>query len=87
MDGNEFTGDYIINEGQEVNVICFIEKENSSTTLHLLDNHGQVLRSSENERNISLKFSVRCEDDWPGVVCEGSGSNTNQSISFLVRCK
>lgn len=85
VDGQEVSNVHLINEQQEVNVSCFFVNGNPPVTFRLLDKTSKELATDKGSLHLSL--SVKCEDDWPIVRCEGEGSELNRSVAFLVRCK
>ncbi|XP_025103323.1 uncharacterized protein LOC112569667 [Pomacea canaliculata] len=84
--GEDFTSPYFINDGQKVYISCSFDKGNPPATFKLLDKYGQVLKSRRDERYLNYSLTAQCEDDWPIVRCEGSGSKQNRSVTFFVRC-
>ncbi|XP_025103343.1 uncharacterized protein LOC112569677 [Pomacea canaliculata] len=84
--GEDFASPYFINEGQEVDIFCSFEKGNPPATFKLLDKHGQVLKSAGSDGYLSYSLTAQCEDYWPIVRCEGSGSKQNRSVTFFARC-
>ncbi|XP_025101846.1 uncharacterized protein LOC112568652 [Pomacea canaliculata] len=87
VDGKEARGSFVINEGSEVNISCSFEKGNPSTNFLLLDKTGKEIKSSSDEQHLNLSLVLQCKDDWPTIRCQGSGSETNESVSLLVKCR
>ncbi|XP_025101024.1 uncharacterized protein LOC112568126 isoform X2 [Pomacea canaliculata] len=94
VDGQEVNSTHLIKEG-EVNVCCFFKRGNPPVVFKLLDINGMeiadkvdknTMQTKSGEEHLKVSLSVRCQDDWPTVRCEGSGSERNRSVSFLVRC-
>ncbi|XP_025103248.1 uncharacterized protein LOC112569626 isoform X3 [Pomacea canaliculata] len=94
VDGQEVNSTHLINEG-EVNVCCSFKRGNPPAVFNLLNMNGMEIANKEDksamqtksgEEHLKVSLSVRCQDDWPTVRCEGSGSEINRSVSFLVRC-
>lgn len=90
VDGQEVNDTHLLNESFEVNISCSFEEGNPPAIFHLLDNNGPdptEFHQKDCKGHRSILRSVRCEDDWPVVRCEGNGSEQNRSVSFLVKCK
>ncbi|XP_025103327.1 uncharacterized protein LOC112569669 [Pomacea canaliculata] len=84
--GEDFTSPYFINEGQKVDIFCSFDKGNPPDTFKLLDKHKHELKSAGSDGYLNYSLTAQCEDYWPIVRCEGSGSKQNRSVTFLVRC-
>lgn len=87
VDGNDVNGTYLINEGQRVNISCSFEKGRPPANFSLLEKNGATRIFSAIEGPLNHSLTIRCDDEWPNISCEGNGSSHNQSVSFLVRCK
>lgn len=87
VDGQEAKDSYVIDEGHKVDVSCAFETGNPPVIVQLLNQHNYVLKSSGNQGHLNYSLSLRCEDEWPIVKCQGSGSAKSRSVTFLVRCK
>ncbi|XP_025103241.1 uncharacterized protein LOC112569622 isoform X2 [Pomacea canaliculata] len=94
VDGQEANSTHLINEG-EVNVCCSFNRGNPPAVFGLLDKSGKdiahkvdknIIKIERGEEHLKVSLTVRCQDDWPTVRCEGNGSERNRSVSFLVRC-
>ncbi|XP_025102166.1 uncharacterized protein LOC112568867 isoform X2 [Pomacea canaliculata] len=93
INGQEVNDTHLIDEGQKVSVFCSFYKGSPPVTFRLADKANREVISDVNSNGICMEedqlnfsLSVDCEDNWPTVVCEGSGSTNNRSVSFLVRC-
>lgn len=99
INGQEVNDTHLINEGQKVSVFCSFYKGSPLVAFRLADNTSREVISDVNNigteitdgrcmgNQLNFSLSVDCEDNWPTVVCEGSGSTKNRSVSLLVRCK
>ncbi|XP_025101686.1 uncharacterized protein LOC112568569 [Pomacea canaliculata] len=94
VDGQEVNSTHLIKEG-EVDVCCSFNRGNPPAVFSLLDKNGMEIVNKVNkttmptqsgEEHLKVSLSVRCQEDWPTVRCEGNGSERNGSVSFLVRC-
>ncbi|XP_025103197.1 uncharacterized protein LOC112569589 [Pomacea canaliculata] len=85
IDKNEVNGNYLINEGKEVNISCSFDKGNPQTVFFLLDKTGKEINVSRSEEQLIHSVTVRCQDDWPLVRCEGTGSEKNTSVTLLAK--
>ncbi|XP_025100483.1 uncharacterized protein LOC112567849 isoform X2 [Pomacea canaliculata] len=86
VNGSEVSGNYLIDEFQEVSISCTFDPGNPPGKFFLFDKTGNEIKATRGEDYLNLSLTLRCEHDWPTVRCEGSGSKTNKSVSFLVRC-
>ncbi|XP_025101684.1 uncharacterized protein LOC112568568 [Pomacea canaliculata] len=95
VNGHDVNSTHLINEGQEVSVCCSFKRGNPPSVFSLLDINGMkignkvnknIMETEGGEEHLKVSRSVRCQDDWPTVRCEGNGSQRNRSVSFLVRC-
>ncbi|XP_025100492.1 uncharacterized protein LOC112567851 [Pomacea canaliculata] len=84
VNGSEVSGNYLINEFQEVSISCTFDPGNPPRKFFLLDKAGNEIKATRGEDSLNLSLTLRCQHDWPTVRCEGSGSKT---VSFLVRCR
>lgn len=87
VDDHEVNGDYLIQKDQEVIVACIFDKGNPPVPVRLLDKHGKHFSSSKDNGQVSFSVVVRCEDEWPMVLCKSDDSEYKRFVSFLVRCK
>ncbi|XP_025100900.1 uncharacterized protein LOC112568077 [Pomacea canaliculata] len=87
VNGSEVSGNYLIDEFQEVSISCTFDPGNPPGKFFLFDKTGNEIKATRGEDYLNLSLTLQCEDDWPTVRCEGSGSKTNKSVSFLVRCR
>ncbi|XP_025101028.1 uncharacterized protein LOC112568127 isoform X2 [Pomacea canaliculata] len=94
VDGQEVNSTHLINEG-EVNVCCSYNRGNPPAVFNLLDTNGMgiankvdknIMETEDGEELLKVSLSVRCQDDWPTIRCEGKESKRNRSVSLLVRC-
>lgn len=85
VDGHEVKDNYVIDEGHKVDISCAFETGNPPVFFQLLDH--LVLKSSGNQGHLNYSLTARCEDEWPTIRCQGSGSTRNRSVTFLVECK
>ncbi|XP_025103334.1 uncharacterized protein LOC112569672 [Pomacea canaliculata] len=84
IDGQEVNETHLINEGQQVTISCSFDTGNPPVTFRLVDRTGKELTTDK--ENLSTLLSVKCEDTWPLVRCEGDRSEQNRSVLLLVRC-
>lgn len=77
-------------------VSCSFERGNPPVAFGLFDKNMKKLARDADKNgagivkgkgHLNFSFSVMCEDVWPTFHCEGSESEQNKSVSFLVRCK
>ncbi|XP_025100903.1 uncharacterized protein LOC112568078 isoform X2 [Pomacea canaliculata] len=87
IDKNEANGNYLINEGKAVDISCSFDKGNPQTVFFLLDKTGKEINTSRSEEQLTHSLTVRCQDDWPIVGCEGAGSEKNTSVTLLAKCR
>ncbi|XP_025102123.1 uncharacterized protein LOC112568830 isoform X2 [Pomacea canaliculata] len=87
VDKSEVSGNCLINDLQEVSISCTFHPGNPPRKLFLFDKTGNEIKATRGEDYLNLSLTLRCEHDWPTVRCEGSGSKTIKSVSFLVRCR
>ncbi|XP_025103337.1 uncharacterized protein LOC112569674 isoform X1 [Pomacea canaliculata] len=86
VDGHEVKDNYVIYEGHKVDISCAFETGNPPVIFQLLNQHNSVLKSSDNQGHLNYSLTARCEDEWPIISCQGSGSTRNRSLTFLVAC-
>ncbi|XP_025102983.1 uncharacterized protein LOC112569432 [Pomacea canaliculata] len=86
VDDHEVNGDYLIQKDQEVIVTCLFDKGNPPVPVRLLNKHEKHLSSSKDSGQVSISVVVRCEDEWPMVLCKSDDSEYKRFVSFLVRC-
>lgn len=87
VDKKEVNGDYIVNEREEVSIICLVDKGNPKVSFQLLNKYGSELKSDINGGDLNYSLTARCEDEWPVVRCEGRNSIRNRTVSLLLRCE
>lgn len=87
VDGDEVDGNYIIEEGQKVNISCSFDQGNLPSNLRLSDEHGREIKAYRSERHLNASFTASCNQDWTSVRCEGNSSENSKSVFVLVKCK
>lgn len=93
MNGQEANETYTIAENIEVNASCSFFNGKPSDTVRLLDNRGHEYNSTthpENVLNGLFTMSLgpfHCQDEWPTIRCEVSGSDLNRSVTILIKCE
>lgn len=89
VNGEAVNGTHLADENQEVNISCFFTNGNPLVSIRILDNTGHTLSSTKHgDGPLALSLGVyQCQDVWPVIRCEASGSESNRSVAILVRCE
>lgn len=86
VNGHDVHGYYLINENQEVNISCSVDKGNPPANFCFVDEHATELKSYEGDL-LLLTLTAHCKQEWPTVKCVANSSEKNRSVSLLVSCK
>ncbi|XP_025100588.1 uncharacterized protein LOC112567917 isoform X2 [Pomacea canaliculata] len=89
VNGQEVTETHVVDENQEVIVSCFFINGNPPVTIRLVDSTGQAQSSTTHgvEPLVIFLGVFRCQEVWPIIKCEATGSELNRSVAIIGRCK